>query len=368
MKFDELVALIQATNEALQKRAVTAVDRSLVMRNWLVGMYIVEFEQQGEDRAKYGQALLSTMAARLSHNKARGFSETNLRLFRQFYRTYTGIRQSLPDEFVQQFSLVLPAASQAVDVQPLEIHQAVTDELGIQLPLSWTHYAFLIQIDNENERRFYEVESAQEHWSTRELKRQFNASLYERLALSRNKAGIRELAAKGQVIQRPADAIKSPCVLEFLNLDEQAGYSESDLEAAIIDRIEHFLMELGKGFLFQSRQYRLTFDEKHFWVDLVFYNRLLRCFVVVDLKIGDITHRDIGQLQMYVNHFDREVKAEDENPSIGILLCKKKNDAVVEMTLPTDNETIFASRYQLYLPSKEELRMQLETAAEDIQD
>ena len=222
---------------------------------------------------------------------------------------------------------------------------------------------FLIQVPNPAERKFYEIEAARENWSLRELKRQFNAGLYERLALSRDKAAVEELSRQGQVLAKPIDAVKDPYVLEFLGLQERPSYSESDLEQAIIDKLEHFLLELGKGFLFHSRQFRLTFDEKHFWVDLVFYNRLLRCFVLLDLKIGELTHQDLGQMQMYVNYFDREVKALDESPTIGILLCKTKNDALVEMTLPQGNNNIFASRYQLYLPSKEQLKAQLRDEA-----
>jgi predicted nuclease of restriction endonuclease-like (RecB) superfamily len=189
-------------------------------------------------------------------------------------------------------------------------------------------------IKSEAERGFYEIEAAGQGWSLRELKRQFNAGLYERLALSRDKEGIRKLAAQGQVVTRPEDLLKEPYVLEFLGLAEKARYSESDLESAIIDKLEHFLLELGKGFLFEARQKRFTFDEEHFFVDLVFYNRLLRCYILIDLKIGKLNHGDLGQMQMCVNYFDRFVKLADEHPTIGIVLCKKKHDALVEITLP----------------------------------
>jgi predicted nuclease of restriction endonuclease-like (RecB) superfamily len=224
--------------------------------------------------------------------------------------------------------------------------------------LSWSHYVFLLGIKSVDERKFYEIEAKQQDWSLRELKRQFNSGMYERLALSRDKEGIRKLAQKGQIVAKPQDLLKEPCVLEFLGLDEKAKYSESDLESAIIDKLEHFLLELGKGFLFEARQKRFTFDEDHFFVDLVFYNRLLRCYVLIDLKIGKLTHQDLGQMQMYVNYFDRQVRALDENPTVGIILGKKKHDALVEITLPKDSN-IFASQYQLYLPSKEQLRQKL---------
>jgi predicted nuclease of restriction endonuclease-like (RecB) superfamily len=217
---------------------------------------------------------------------------------------------------------------------------------------------YLLGIKNTAERGFYEIESCQQNWTVRELKRQFDSSLYERLALSRDKNGVRRLARDGQIVSQPKDLLKEPLVLEFLGLSEQARYSETDLEAAIIDHIEHFLLELGKGFLFEARQKRFTFDADHFFVDLVFYNRLLRCYVLVDLKIGKLGHQDLGQMQMYVNYFDRFVKTEAENATVGIVLCKRKNEALVEITLPKD-ANIHAREYRLYLPSKEDLQRKL---------
>jgi len=214
-------------------------------------------------------------------------------------------------------------------------------------------------LQREAARAFYEKESTGESWSLRELKRQFDSGLYERLALSRDKDGVRKLADEGQVVDAPRDLLKSPYVLEFLGLDEKEKYSESHLETAIIDKLEHFLLELGKGFLFEARQKRFTFDEDHYFVDLVFYNRLLRCYTLIDLKIGELTHQDLGQMQMYVNYYDRHVKLGDENPTVGIVICKKKKEALVEITLPQDSN-IHASEYMLYLPSKEELKQQVE--------
>ncbi len=230
--------------------------------------------------------------------------------------------------------------------------------------LSWSHYVFLLSIRNTEERNFYEIEATSQSWTLRELKRQFNSSLYERLALSRDKVGLRQLARDGQIVSQPKDLLKEPLVLEFLGLSEQPRYSESDLETAIINQIEHFLLELGKGFLFEARQKRFTFDDDHFFVDLVFYNRLLRCYVLIDLKIGKLTHQDLGQMQMYVNYFDRYVKTEAENATVGIVLCKKKHEALVEITLPKD-ANIHAREYQLYLPDKEELRQKLQEWAGD---
>ena len=215
------------------------------------------------------------------------------------------------------------------------------------------------------ERKFYEIESIENDWSLRELKRQFNAALYDRLRLSRNKIGIKLLSEKGQLINTPQDAVKDPYILEFLGLKEENSYTENQLEQAIIDKIEHFLLELGKGFAFVGRQQRFTFDEEHFFVDLVFYNRLLRCFVLIDLKIGNLKHQDLGQMQMYVNYYDRFVKTEDENLTIGIVLSKDKKDSLVEITLPKNNTQIFASQYKTYLPTKEELQAQIEEIAID---
>ena len=237
--------------------------------------------------------------------------------------------------------------------------QASVSALLLQrFPLGWSHYVTLFSVTDPDARRFYEIEAADNGWSVRELKRQLDSSLYERLALSRDKHEVRRLAREGQVVEKASDLIKDPVVLEFLGLEEKPAYSESDLETAIIDRLQQFLLELGKGFLFEARQKRFSFDDSHFFVDLVFYNRLLRCYVLIDLKPGKLAHQDLGQMQMYVNYFDRYVKADDELPTVGILLCDRKKDAIVELTLPEDAK-IYASKYQLYLPSKRELAEQL---------
>ena len=224
--------------------------------------------------------------------------------------------------------------------------------------LSWTHYQVLLPIRDSGERSFYEIEATNEGWSVPELKRQKASSLYQRLALSRDKAGIKRLAREGQIVTKPEDLFKEPLVLEFLGLDERARYSESDLESAIITHLEKFLLELGKGFLFEARQKRFTFGGDHYFLDLVFYNRLLRCYLVIDLKLDKLTHQDLGQMQMYVNYYDRHVKLAAENSTLGLLLCREKNDAVVELTLPKD-ANIHAKEYQLYLPSKELLKAKL---------
>jgi len=238
--------------------------------------------------------------------------------------------------------------------------QPLVGELTDSFQLSWSHYIQLLKIENENERNFYEIEAVQNNWGKRELIRQYNSAIYERIALSGNKTSVKELGKKGQIVEKPTDALKHYTVLEFLDLKEDRSYTESDLENAIISKLENFMMELGKGFLFEGRQKRFTFEGDSFYVDLVFYNRLLKSYVLIDLKIGSLTHQDIGQMQMYVNYYDRKIKMADENSTIGIILCKEENKTVVEFTLPDDNKTIFAKEYKLYLPSKEQLKKQLQ--------
>ena len=352
---------------AARKTAAQTVDRIQVVTCFEVGRRIVEHEQQGADRAEYGKNLLRDLATRLTSEFGPGFSKSNLEYMRRFYLMY----QDRYPAIAQTVSGQLTASKKAQTPSGQSEHDAKSKTLSRKLPapqkkqlspvnftLSWSQYVFLMGIKNPEERSFYEIEAATQGWAVRELKRQFDSGLYERLALSRNKEGIRKLARKGHIVAKPQDLLKEPYVLEFLGLDEKAKYSESDLESAIIDKLEHFLLELGKGFLFEARQKRFTFDEDHFYVDLVFYNRLLRCYVLIDLKIGKLIHQDLGQMQMYVNYFDRQVKTPDEKPTVGIILCKKKHDALVEITLPQD-ANIFASQYQLYLPTKEELRQKL---------
>lgn len=328
---------------------VQSVDVIQVMTNFEIGRRIVEQEQKGSERAEYGKKILKTLSEYLSIEFGRGFSLSNLKLMRQFY-------QQNPNRIGQTVSGQLWNSKKAHNNQQIEC----IFEKGIPLKftLSWSHYVFLLGVKDLNERSFYEIEATSQSWSLAELKRQFNSGYYERLALSRNKDEIRKMAQNGLEVTRPQDLLKAPYILEFLGIDEQTKYSESDLETAIIDKLGQFLLELGKGFLFEARQKRFTFQEDHFFVDLVFYNRLLRCYVLIDLKIGKLTHQDLGQMQMYVNYFDRYVKQENETPTIGIILCKKKHDALVEITLPK-NANIDAQEYQLYLPDKEELKKKL---------
>ena len=315
--------------EFARGKLVKSVNQTMVFAYYEIGKIIVEEEQQGKEKAEYAKKTIKQLSKKLIKEYGRGFSIRNLEQMRQFYLVYSKAQTPSAELQVSDFAL------------------------------SWSHYLILMRIKKEEERQFYEIESRNNNWSVRELKRQFDSSLFERLVLSRDKKGVKELSEQGQLLNAPKDAIKEPYILEFLGLEEQERYSESDLEKAIIDKIEHFLLELGKGFAFVARQKRITFDERHFYIDLVFYNRLLRCFLLIDLKIGDLRHQDIGQLQMYVNYYDREMKLEDENNTIGLILCKEKSDLLVEYTLPKSNSQIFASRYETVLPSKKELQLLL---------
>ena len=367
LDFERLAELCQHTHEETRHTAVRAIDRSLVVRNWLFGWYIVEFEGGASARRElYGKELISRLSYRLKANGIKGCSPTNLRKCREFYQVFAEIRQTVsaksgePSE--TQRTLSVESLEPSVNGTPPSLR-----DLAARFQLGWSHYVTLLSVTNPDARRFYELEAEGSGWSVRELKRQLDSSLYERLALSRDKHEVRRLAREGQVLEKASDLIKDPVVLGFLDLEEKPAYSESDLETAIIDRLQQFLLELGKGFLFEARQKRFSFDDSHFFVDLVFYNRLLRCYVLIDLKIGKLTHQDLGQMQMYVNYFDRYVKIDDELPTIGIVLCDRKNDAVIELMLPEDTN-IYASKYQLYLPSKRELADQLARVRREVKD
>ena len=319
--FNKIIGLLKEARANVLRQVNTA----MVNTYFEIGKKIVEEEQAGRERAEYGKKLMSDLSLRLTSEFGKGFSVTNLKQMRSFYLIYSK-GQTVSDEF----------------------------------KLSWSHYLKLMRIDNENERSFYEIEAVNNGWSLRELQRQFDSALYERLALSKDKAGIHKLAQHGQLVETPRDALKDPYILEFIGLKEKVKYSESELEQRIINKLEQFLLELGKGFTFTGRQVRFSFDDRHFRIDLVFYNRILQCFVLIDLKIGELTHQDLGQMQMYVNYYDRFVKLENENKTVGIILCKKKNDTLVEITLPENNKQIFASKYETVLPSKNELKQLIE--------
>lgn len=341
---NELSNKIAELVEQARLQVAKVANSAMVFTYFQIGKMIVEELQNGEKRAEYGTQLLEIVSADLTQKFKRGFSVQNLERMRTFYNIY-----SISSSELRNSDVFLKSSN--------GLRISIRDnDTTVLLPISWSHYLFLLKIDNEIERQFYEVESFVNQWKLKELERQYNSGLFERLSLSRDKESVLRLAMQGQLIQTPEDILKEPLVLEFLGLDEKEYYSETDLETAIIDEIETFMLELGKGFFFGGRQVRFTFDEDHFKVDLVFYNRLLQCFVIIDLKIGKLTHQDLGQMQMYVNYYDRFVKNENENPTIGIILCKNKNESLVEITLSEGNKQIYASKYQTVLPSKEALK------------
>lgn len=317
-----------------RSNAVRSVDFCRVQMYWNIGRRIVEEEQQGKERADYGAYLLKNLAKALEPEYGSGFSYRQLNFCRQFYRTYPIMN-------------------------------------SVRSQLNWTQYRLLIQIADSDKREYYELEAANNGWTARQLERQINSQLYERLLLSNDKESVLAVARKERMPELPQEIIKDPMILEFLGLERKPSYYEKDLEQALITHLQKFLLELGNGFTFVARQKRILIEDDEYFADLVFYNRLLRCFVVIELKTTKLTHQDIGQLQMYVNYYDRMEKTPEENPTIGILLCSAKNDTAVKMTLPEDNQTILASQYQLYLPTQEQLKQEIDEVlrlAEEVSD
>ena len=358
-RVEDLFSRIANLIETSRARVVTAVNVAEVYTKYEIGRYIIEDEQGGSIRAQYGKKVLKELSQKLTRRFGDGWSVDTLEKCRKFYHIYmisaTPSRKLAADTSFDISETVLRK------LQSTDTEETASNIDTISTPrfiLSWSHYIVLMRVANPEARSFYEIECAQQQWSVRQLSRQVGSSLYERLALSRDKNEVMRLAQEGQTVEKPADIIKDPITLEFLGLKPDVAYSESKLENAIIGKMQTFLLELGKGFLFEARQKRFSFDEQHFYVDLVFYNRLLQCYVLIDLKTGKLTHQDLGQMQMYVNYYDRHVRQDYEKPTIGILLCESKSDALVELTLPKD-ANIYASQYQLYLPDKETLQSKL---------
>ncbi|HBF87361.1 MAG TPA: hypothetical protein DDX39_01875 [Bacteroidales bacterium] len=320
--YQKLVDSIGITIESARQRAIQAVNNELLKANWEIGKYIVEYEQHGNEKAEYGSSLLTTLSKDLKSRFGKGFSKSNIYLMRQFYLNY-------------------------------QIFQSVTGKL------TWTHYAELLGVSDGFARGFYEKQAVNDNWSVRELKRQINSSLFERLALSQNKKGVLKLSEKGLIISEPKDIVKDPYVLDFLQISKEYRMTESKLEQKIIDNLQIFLLELGKGFSFIGRQYRITLDNDHYYVDLVFYHRILKCFVLIDLKTKHVKHQDIGQMNMYLNYFKSEENTEGDNPPIGIVLGADKNDILVEYAIGGISNNIFVSKYQLYLPDKKILEQKV---------
>jgi len=326
---EQFISDIRTIILSARESAIRSVDTVRVQMYWKLGERIFIEEQKGQDRAEYGAYLLQNVALEIEKEFGSGFSVRQLERARQFYRTY-------------------PIAT------------------ALRTQLNWYQYRLLIQINDKDKREYYELEANNNNWTGRELERQINSGLYERLLLSNDKKAVLEVARKERIPESPTEIIKDPMVLEFLGLRPEATYYEKDLERALITNLQAFLLELGNGFSFVARQKRILLEDDEFFADLVFYNRLLRCFVVIELKTHKITHEDIGQLQMYVNYYDRNEKAPDENPTIGILLCADKNDTLVKYTLPENNNTILASKYQLYLPSEKQLAEQLKIELQEL--
>lgn len=325
-----------------------------VYTSFLLGKYMIEEEQHGSGRAKYGEKVLDSLSEYLTNEYGRGFSRSNLAGMRKFYLTYRDRDAAIVQSGIGQLGVM-----QENGIVQSEIGQLTLDHKNFPFKLSWTHYQVLMTIDDPVERSFYELEAIKGIWSVKTLKRQYHSSLFERLALSRDKDEVLVMAEKGAIPYRPEDILKSPYVLEFAGLDDKSIYHEDDLEAAVLNRLQDFLLEMGKGFLFEKRQRRFTFNDKNFYCDLVLYNRFLRCYVLIDFKVDELTHQDLGQMQMYVNYYDRNEIIEGENPTIGILMCKKSDEALVELTLP-ENSNIYAKEYKLYLPDKKLLREKLQ--------
>ncbi len=378
---------IRGILESARSNIARSVNSTQVVANWLIGREIVEEEQGGQRRADYGTRLIADLAERLTKDFGRGFTKNNLEHFRAFYLTYprlvslsiahaargeSGAVKLLEIAHAARGQLDLPrkiapaGAARAKIPAPASvlIHYPLQGGLWkpgiLHLHLSWTHYRTLLRVDKAEARSFYEIEAIKNGWSARELERQINSLLYERLALSKDKKGLLRLATKGHEVQKPEDIFKDPAVMEFLGLPESPKLVETDLEQALIDNLRTFLLEMGKGFAFVARQERITIDGDHFYIDLVFYHTILKCFVLLDLKVGKLTHQDLGQLQLYVNYYDEERRTKGDQPTLGLILCTDKNEAAVRYTLGKGyRKNIFASRYQLHVPTETQLRAEL---------
>ena len=334
----QLFKNIQSLIEQSRRELYTVANITLTETYFHIGRLIVEYEQQGKGRAAYAKEILLTLSGKLTNTLGKGFSVDNLENMRKFYLLYK-------DDYTKHVSknIISEPVDRKLELSPFK--------------LTWTHYVMLLRIDNPMERKFYEIEAAAENWSKRELQRQYESALFERLALSRDKKKVKELSKKGHVIETPSDAVKDPYILEFLGFQAKDVYSESDLENAIISKLQHFLSELGKGFLFVERQKKIRLDGDDYKIDLVFYHRILRCFVVIDLKMGTLQHKDLGQMQMYVNYYDEEINAPEETKTIGLILCKNKKESTIKYTLGKANKQIFASRYKMFFPEKQILKL-----------
>jgi predicted nuclease of restriction endonuclease-like (RecB) superfamily len=338
--------------EAGRGRVLRTINHETVLAYWLIGREIVQALQGGEARAQYGDVLIADLSKRLTEHFGAGFSAANLKNFRQFYLAYSD----------RAVSIDYPMGSQSEapkGFSPISYPTGSESPSGFHPDLSWSHYRALMRVENIVARRFYETEAVQSHWSRRDLERQIGSLFYERLLASTDKTAMLEGVRKEAIPLNPLDMLKDPYVLEFLDLPNVPQLQESQLEQAIIDKLQHFLLELGRGFSFVARQKRMRFDDKDFYVDLVFYNYLLKCFVLIDLKIGELSHQDIGQMDGYVRMYEAHAKVEGDNPTIGLILCSEKNAAVARYSILNDSQQLFAAKYQFTLPSEEELQREI---------
>ena len=373
-KENAIYGRIREILESARAGVARTVNTTQVIANWLIGREIVEEEQRGKKRAGYGRQLLADLSVRLLEDFGRGYSVDNLEAFRLFYLglSFPDFRGSVSEISMRQNSETPSRIFDLSQSQPT--HGGLAVEIGssrtarksswspghLHPNLAWSLYRHLLKVESPEARAFYEIEAIKNNWSARELERQINSLLYERLAKSRDKAGLMRLATKGHEIQKPEDVFKDPVVIEFLGLPESHRLVESNLEEALITNLQLFLLELGTGFAFVSRQERITLEGDHFYIDLVFYHTVLKCYVLIDLKVGKLTHGDLGQVQLYVNYFDRERRTAGDQPTLGLILCTDKNDAVVKYTLsPEQEKKIFTSRYKLHLPTEAELKAEL---------
>ena len=355
--FTALVERVIAIIEDARTRVIRTVNSEMVLSNWHIGREIVEYVQRGEARAEYGVEVIADLSHQLLTRVGRGYSARNLWYFRDFYLTY---RERTPSIRAEEFRTSLVQNSKPTDAAKI-LHEASAEFIqGFSSRLSWTHYRALLRVSDPAARAFYEIEAAREHWSTPHLERQIFTQLHLRLLKSRNKDGVLSLAREGQTVERPSDLIKSPLILDFLGLSDRHEFRESELETAIIRKLSQFLLELGKGFAFVARQKRITFDDDHLFIDLVFYNILLKCYLLIDLKLGKLTHQDVGQMDSYVRIFDAHERAPSDEPTIGLILCSEENRTIARYSVLSEHKQLFAAKYVTYLPTEEELRRELE--------
>lgn len=364
--YDALISSIAQAHEEAQCNAAQAVNVTLTLRNWLIGYHIVEYEQHGRDRAKYGARLLDALARDLRRRIGKGFTKRYLEMFRRFYLTYPILQSPIAKSLISQFGLKLPTLPSATSA-PLDWQdEDYFARLFQKLP--WTHFIELIRIDDPLKRAFYEIEMLSNRWSVRELKRQINSLLYERVGLSRDKEGVIALAKQGESLATIAEMIRDPYIFEFLGLERERLYTESQLERALLDHLQGFLLEMGKGFCFVARQRRVTFDNEHYYIDLLLYNRRLKCLVAIDLMLGRFRHEYAGAMNFYLNYLRAEEMEEGENPPIGLILCSEKNETHVEYALGGMSNRVFVSRYLLHLPAKEEIEAFVRKARKKLEE